>query len=118
MFAFLARIGIGSIVGQLAEAYKAREVAKTDRDKIAADERIKTLEARRDVMVAEGSPINAYVRMAFAVGPAAYYLKIFVWDKVLGWGSTDPLSPELTQISMIVIGFYFLYEGAKVVRRR
>jgi hypothetical protein len=29
-------------------------------------------------------------------------------DKLLGWGVTDPLSPHLTMVSLVVLGFYFL----------
>lgn len=106
------------IASQIASAYEAKEQAKSDRARIEAEERIKTLEARRDVMVAEGSPLNATIRALFAFPVAIYYGKIFLWDKVLGLGSTDPLSPELRQISAVVIGFYFLYEGAKIFRRK
>ena len=110
--------GFLPIASQIAGAYKAKEQAKSDRARVEAEERIKTLEARRDVMVAEGSPINAWIRALIALPVAIYYAKIFLWDKVLGWGVTDPLSPELTQVSQIVLGFYFLFESAKLFRRR
>ncbi len=38
------------------------------------------------------------------------------FDKALGqWtqGRTDALSPELWQVVMVVVGFYFLYEAFK-----
>ena len=118
IFGFLAKIGIGSIATKIADAYQAKQNAQTDREKIAADERIKMLEARRDVMVAEGNtPINAIIRALFALPVAIYYGKLFLWDKVLAWGATDPLSPDLQWTARIVIGFYFLYEGVKVIKR-
>lgn len=118
MLAWLASIGIGGIVKQIAAAYEARENAKTDQERIAADERIKALEARRDVLVAEGrSPVNAIIRAMFALPVAIYYGKLFLWDKVLGWGATDGLSPELSNIAMIVIGFYFVTDTATRITR-
>src|SRR3990167_11151676 len=103
IFGMLAKAGIGTIASRIADAYEAKQKATTDKEKIAADERIKTLEAKRDVLVAEAkSPINALIRVLFALPPAVYLAKIFVYDKVLGWGVTDPLSDELEQIVWIV----------------
>lgn len=118
---WLAKVGIGTIADRLAAAYEAREKAKTDTQKIAADERIKALQARRDVLVAEaGNRVNAVVRAALALPVAIILWKVFVYDKALGqWthGSTDALSPELWQVVMIVIGFYFLADAASTVTR-
>ena len=111
IFGMLAKAGIGTIASRIADAYEAKQKATTDKEKIAADERIKTLEAKRDVLVSEAkSPINALIRVLFALPPAVYLAKIFVYDKVLGWGVTDPLSDELEQIVWIVLSFYFLAE--------
>lgn len=121
LFAFLAKVGIGSIASRIAAAYEARQKATTDTEKLAAEERIKTLEARRDVLVAEsGSCLNALMRAALATPVAIILWKIFVFDKALGqWtgGTTDALSPELWHVVMIVIGFYFLSETASTVTR-
>jgi hypothetical protein len=68
-------------------------------------------------MVAEGSPVNAWIRALIALPVALYYGKIFLWDKVLGLGVTDPLSGHLHQVSLAVISFYFLFESVKVFRR-
>jgi hypothetical protein len=115
---FLAKIGIGSIATKIADAYTAKQNATTDQAKIAAGERIKTLEARRDVMVAEGgSWLNPAMRAYIAFGPATYLFKIFIIDKVLGMGRTDPLSAELWQVVIYVLGFYFLVEGATTITR-
>lgn len=118
MLALLARIGIGSIVDRIAAAYEARQNAETDQERIAADERIRTLEARRDVMVAEsGTPINQIIRLLFALPVAVYYAKLFLWDKVFALGATDPLSPDLTKVAWVIIGFYFLSETTSTVAR-
>lgn len=91
--------------------------AKTDQEKIAAEERIASLQAKRDVMVAESSisKLNAIVRATIGGSVAFLLAKIFVYDKALGqWtgGRVDPLDVNLWNVVMAVIGFYFLYEGA------
>lgn len=118
---WLAKIGIGTIADRLAAAYEARERAKSDKERIAADERIKALQAKRDVLVAEsGTRVNGWMRAALASPVAIILWKVLVYDKALGqWthGSTDELSPELWQVVMIVIGFYFLADAASTVTR-
>ena len=110
MLAFLAKLGIGSIVGQLAQAYTAKQNATTDQERIAVDERIKFLEAKSEVLVAEAAHggFQSWIRPLFALPFVLYNFKLVIWDKILGWGATDPLSDELFQIEMIVISAYFL----------
>lgn len=123
ILSFLAKIGIGTIATKIADAYAARADAETEQAKIAAEERIRGLEARRDVMIAEGrSPVNAIMRAFIAIGPALYLFKIFVIDKLacpaLGLACrTDQLSPELWQVVTYVLGFYFLADTATAVTR-
>lgn len=117
---------ISNVSKAIADARIAAINARTQEEKIAAEERVKTLEARRDTMIAEASSskANVYVRTFIALPVGILFWKIFVYDKALGqWtgGTTDRLSPELWQVISIVIGFYFLYEGAvgitKILRR-
>jgi hypothetical protein len=137
MLSFLASLGIGTIAQRLASAYEAKQKAVTDTQRIAAEERIKTLEARRAVLVAEGSfsRINAVVRAGYAVAPLCYVWKYYIWDKVIGafagcanlpkgevpeycrQFATDGLSPEMAAVLTASIGFFFLYEGAGVIKR-
>lgn len=91
--------------------------AKTDQEKIVSEERIASLQAKRDVLVAESSisKINAIIRACIGGSVAFMLAKIFVYDKALGtWtgGRVDPLDANLWNVVMAVIGFYFLYEGA------
>lgn len=96
--------------------------AKTEEEKILSQERINSLQAKRDLMIAEsnGSKINSIVRSLLAIGPTIVLTKIYVYDKALGqWtnGHTDALDPNLWNVIMATIGFYFLYEmGTKVAR--
>jgi hypothetical protein len=113
---------VSRIVGKIADAKVAHANAETDRERIAAGERVKALEGKRDVLVAEsGNRANAYMRLFIAFGPALYLNKIFIWDKVLGpltGGSTDALDDNLWKVVAAVIGFYFLYEASRFLARR
>lgn len=86
--------------------------AKTDEERIASDERIKTLEARRQLMLAKSGQWETRALMfALGVGPAFLLTKIYVWDKALGqWtnGTTDKLDENLWWVITAQVGFYFL----------
>src|SRR6266436_2035256 len=60
--------------------------AKTDQQKIASQERIDSLQAKRDVMIAESgsSKINAIMRATIGASVAIIIAKLLVWDKVIG----------------------------------
>ena len=110
--------------------------AKTDQQKIAAQERISSLQAKRDVMIAESgsSKINALMRATIGASVAVVVAKLLVWDKVIGsfagcagpggrgmdgcgTFATDLLDTNQWGIITAAIGFYFLYEGAVNVTR-
>lgn len=89
--------------------------AYSEKQQAAANEIIQSRQAKRDVMVAEASPLNALMRFYIAAGPATYLFKIFAIDKVacpaLGYAcATDDLSPQLWSVVTAVVGFYFLYD--------
>lgn len=122
MWAFLASFLSGplkEVSNDLRQAYQARLNAANDAEKIAADERIALLEAREStIRAAQSNPIEGWVRPLIALGPIVYLNKLFIWDKVLGWGTTDGLSAELSQIMMIIIGGYFIDTVAKRFTKR
>lgn len=105
---------ISKITGQIADAFAKKLDAQTERERIEADQTIKTLQAKRDVLIAEStSPINSIIRGWLVFPPSLYIAKLFVWDKVLGWGSTDDLSNNLWWIVFIIYGFYFVTTAPK-----
>lgn len=111
MLSFLLGIlnPLGKIADRLQAAYEAKLRAQNDAERIAADVRIKQLEAQQRVLVAEQkNKLTRWIRPAFALPFIIYDFKIVVWDKVLGLGTTDALSPEFWQLQMIVFGAYFL----------
>ncbi len=100
---------LGRIAKELQRAYEAKLRAQNDRERIAAEMRIETLKAQRDVLVAEQrNRLTRWIRPAFAFPFIVYDFKVIVWDKVLGLGTTDALSPQFWQLQMIVFGAYFL----------
>lgn len=103
--------------------------AKTDQQKIASQERIVSLQAKRDVLIAESgrSNVNAIMRGAIGTSVALVIAKLLVWDKVVGSLAgcagakgqilecslyrTDVIDGNLWNVIMAAIGFYFIYEG-------
>lgn len=102
-------LGFKGIAEQLAAAYAAKQNATTDQQRIAAQERIEHYQTLERILIAEqGSWLTRWVRPALALGPTVYLGKIFIWDKVLKLGTTDPLSDELSAILVTIVGAYFI----------
>ena len=115
---FLSGGIVGQIGKQLNQAYKARLDSKNETERVEADKTIASLEARKAVLVAESrSQWNIIFRAILAVPFAAFVWKVIVWDKLLGLGTTDDLSPDLWNLMMVVYGFYFVYETASLFKR-
>lgn len=107
-----------TVSNDIKEAYRSKLDAKNDSERIAADERIAILEARKStIMAAQSDPMERWVRIGWAIPFVAYNAKLLIWDKMLEWGTTDPLSPELSYIQMTVLSGYFLLATAKVIRK-
>ena len=73
------------------------EAAKVRLDGYIRD-RAATIEAMK---AAQGSWVT------FAAPPGLYLAKLYVWDKMLGWGSTDPLSPFLENLTITIVAGLF-----------
>ena len=97
--------------GYIANAVVHRAVKLVaEKEKIEQEERVKALEARRDVLKAESDGrLNAIIRAALAFPVIVFLWKVIIWDKVLALGSTDDLSENLWYVSMIVLGFYYVH---------
>jgi hypothetical protein len=94
----------GPIVQSVIDAYKARLSAENTQDHIAADLAAKAIaaeiEARKSaaaiIMAEQGRWYTALVRLLLAVPVIIYLWKVVVWDKVLGWGTTDALGGDVS----------------------
>lgn len=101
---------ITSITSAIANEKIAGINATTEQERIASAERVVQLQSQRDALVAESSKSKwpIWMQTFIAIGPATYLTKIFLYDKVLKLGITDPLDPNLWNVVMVVVGFYFL----------
>lgn len=104
---------ISSITAAISNAKIAQINASSAEEQAAIQATIDQLQSQRDVLIADASQskIDLYMRSLIAIGPAVYLTKIFIWDKVLQqWtlANTDPLDPNLWNVVMVVLGFYFL----------
>lgn len=121
MWSVLSSIGIGGLTAVIKAIQQARrdaENAETEQERIAAQERIETLQARAEIIKkAQSDSFERWVRIGFAFPFIAYVWKLVIWDKVLGLGATDNLSADLWWILKIVLGGYFLNVTAVGVTR-
>ena len=111
------------------EGYKAKLTAGDNRDRMAADLAAKELavdarasELRTQLLIAEqGRWYTAIIRPLFALPLIVYFWKILIWDKVLGWGSTDALTGMIGEWAGLIILTYFggrtVEKVARVFRR-
>lgn len=105
----------GPVVKGLVDSYKAKLDAGNTSERIAADLASRELDVEQRerelnakiVIEEQGRWYTALPRPLFAGAFVIYLWKVVVWDKVLGLGVTDPLSPELSQWAMIVLTAYF-----------
>lgn len=115
MWSWLASFISGPIINGLISAYKAKLAAQNTTDAQAADLAAKEIAGEVALRQQEASIIRqeegrwytALPRPLFALIFLVYIGKCVIWDKVMGWGTTDPLSPELSAIEMIVVTGYF-----------
>ncbi|MBZ0141332.1 MAG: hypothetical protein K8H87_16435 [Pseudorhodoplanes sp.] len=129
MWAWLANLIAGPIIGKVIDGYKAKLAAGNDRDRMAADLAAKELavdqrasELRTQLLIAEqGRWYTAIIRPLFAFPLIVYFWKILIWDKVLGWGATDPLTGMIGEWAGLIILAYFggrtVEKVARVFRR-
>ncbi|WP_315751224.1 MULTISPECIES: hypothetical protein [unclassified Bradyrhizobium] len=117
----------GPVIKGLIDAYQAKLNAGNTEAKIAAD-------LAASEIAAQVSESNAILRYREAeIGHwyepdkligycvAIYFAKLLVWDKVLGFGTTEPLAGFASVTANLVISFYFAKRGfenvARIIRR-
>lgn len=117
----------GPVIRGLLEAYNAKLKAGNIDSKIAADlaateiaAQQLEIQAQTNLKIAEiGHPWE--VEKLFAYVTLFYYSKLLIWDKVLGLGSTDPLTGWALWAANLIIGFYFgkrTFESvARIIRK-
>jgi hypothetical protein len=108
ILSWLSGGAINAIGKQLIHAYEIKVSAQNDQQRIEADMRIAELSAQQAVLIAEqGNWLTRWIRPAFALPFVIYINKVIVWDMVLGWGTTPPLSIQMAQLLTVIAGAYF-----------
>lgn len=73
-------------------------------------------EVNASVLIAEqGNWVTRWVRPVWAMPFIAFTWKVIIWDKLLGWGTTDPLDPRMWSVFMLMVGAYFGGRSAEKV---
>lgn len=114
MWTWLASILGGPVVNGLISAYRAKLDATNTRDRTAADLAVKEIEAEIEarkqaaaIIIAEqGRWYTAIIRPLLAAPVIIYFWKVIVWDKVLGWGVTDPINGMIADWAGLIITAY------------
>jgi hypothetical protein len=112
----------GPIINGLLGAYRERLKATNTQDQMALTLLQKEVDAdiaaRSEVtklLIAEqGNWLTRCIRPLFAMPFIIFAFKVVVWDKVLGWGTTDALDPNMWSVFNTIIISYF---GATAVER-
>lgn len=116
--AFLGWLGNvlgGPFARAAVDAYRAKLAAENTSEKIAADLAARELVveqrerelANAMVLAEQGRWYTAVPRPLFAIAFIIYVWKVVVWDKVLGLGTTDALTGDVSQWATIVLTAYF-----------
>ena len=113
----------GPVIKGLIDAYNLKLKAANADAKIAADLAATEIAAQQSEIQAQTqlkiAEIGHHweVEKLFAYVTLLYYGKLLLWDKVLGLGSTDPLTGWALWAANLIIGFYFVKRGFENVAR-
>lgn len=109
LISWLTSAGVSAVGDQLNRAYENKLNATSTAKRIEADVTIEQLTARERVLRGEQSyALTRWIRPAAALPVVIYIWKLFVWDSVLGWGSTPEPGVIMTAIISAILGAYFL----------
>ena len=94
-------------------SHEAR-VAELAQQAVALERR--EAEVNAQVVIAEqGNWMTRWVRPVWAMPFIAFTWKVVVWDKMLGWGATDPLDSRMWSVFMLMVGAYYGGRSAEKV---
>lgn len=110
--AIMSFIG-GPVIKGLIDAYNLHLKAETTEAKIAADlagKEIATqqveIQSQTQLKIAEIGHFWEPEKLAFYI-TLIFYGKCVIWDKVLAWGTTDPLGGDISVWAGLIMSFYF-----------
>lgn len=127
MWTFLASFISGPVINGLIGAYKAKLESGNTSERIAADLAARELAVQQREIEVEGQLKSAYIGRwseptnLFGYIMVIYFGKVIVWDKVLGWGVTDPITGEVATWAGMIMLFFVGKRGfeniARILRR-
>jgi hypothetical protein len=114
VWTWLASLLGGPVINGLITAYTAKLESANTQDRVAADLAVKEIEAEIEarkpasaIIIAEqGRWYTAMIRPLLALPIVIYFWKVIVWDKVLGWGVTDPITGMIADWAGVIITAY------------
>ncbi len=110
-------LGLKALTTEIVDAKVKAIDAKTEQEKITAQERVDTLNARKEIILqGQKDKAERWIRILWAAPFIIYTWKLIVWDKILQFGTTDPLSPTLEYIMWTILGAYFLDATIKKIK--
>lgn len=124
--AILSFLG-GPFINGIIKAYTAKLAAGNTSENIAATLAMRELAVQQaeltvqaQLRVAEiGHPWE--VEKLFAYVTLIFYAKVLLWDKVLGWGSTDAVTGAAANWAALIMAFYFgqrtFQNVARIIKR-
>ena len=124
-----AKVLGGPVINGLIAAYKAKLDAANTTDRVAADLAAKEIAAEIEtrkqaaavVLAEQGRWWTAIIRPLAALPVVIYIWKVIVIDKVLGLGTTDPISGEVATWAGVIVTTYFggrtIEKVARIFRR-
>lgn len=121
--ALIAQSLAGPVISGVLDGYKAKLAAGNTSDKLASELAIRELEVQQrerelqtQILVAEqGNLFTRSIRPLWALPFIIFTFKVVVYDKVLGWGTTDPLDPNMWNVFMAMVVAYFGGRSAEKV---
>jgi hypothetical protein len=129
MWQWLASFLSGPIINAAIAAYKAKLDAANSHDRMAADLAMKEIEAEIEarkqasalILAEQGRWYTAIIRPLMAAPVIIYFWKVIVWDKVLGLGTTDPITGMIADWTGMIITAYVggrsIEKVARIFRR-
>jgi hypothetical protein len=120
---WLAGFFTGPVFDDLLKGYQAKLTAGNTSDSIAADlaarelaVQSRELELQTQLRLAEiGHPFEPDRLMGYCV--TVYFAKLLIFDKVLGFGSTDGLAGFASTTANLIVASYFAKRGFENVAR-
>lgn len=113
----------GPIISAAVDVYKSKIAAGNTTEKIAADLASRELQVQQAEIEADAKLRQAEIGrwyepdhlMGYAT--ALYYGKLLVWDKMLGLGSTEPLTGFAASTATAIVVCYYVKRGTENVSR-